>query len=86
MKANLELQIDELMLEGLGELDAAGLGGAVERELGLLLTDRGLPDTLARGGDSEQPLDGGAFKMASADSEAGVATQIARAVFKGLNR
>ena len=85
MPKTLDLNIEELVLEGLDGVNRAYVGTVVERELGRLFTERGIPPSLAQGGAVES-VDGGAFTVApSADTDA-LGAQIAQTVYTGLNR
>ena len=57
---NIELNIEELVLHGFSPGDRYGIGEAVERELTRLLADRGVPESLAQGGEVAS-VDGGAI-------------------------
>ena len=79
----LELDIEELVLDGLAPGDRYGIGAAVERELGRLLAEQGVPGWLARGGQVER-LDGGAFEMTPGTKAEVVGARVARAAYGGL--
>jgi hypothetical protein len=49
MKANLEMHIDELVFDGLPDLQRDLIAGMVEAELQRLLNDGGLPTALSGG-------------------------------------
>ena len=48
---NIELHIEELVLHGFSPGDRYRIGEAVEQELTRLLADRGVPQSLAEGGE-----------------------------------
>jgi hypothetical protein len=79
---NIELNIEELVLHGFSPGDRHSIGEAVERELTRLLADRGVPQSLERGGEIAN-MDGGAFEVADSRAQV-VGAQVAKAVYGGL--
>jgi hypothetical protein len=71
----VEVQIDELVLDGFERGDSARLAAQLPRELTQLITRRGLPDPMS-------PAEGGA----SALSDEPTPGAIARAVYEGMGR
>lgn len=55
VQPSIELRIEELILHGFSPGDHHRIGAAVERELGHLLSERGLPAALGRGGRTAEP-------------------------------
>ena len=82
---NIELNIDELVLYGFSLGDRYRIGEAVERELTRLLGDRGVPQSLERGGEVAN-MDGGAFEVATRSRPQVVGAQVAKAVYGGLRQ
>jgi len=82
---NIELNIDELVLHGFLPGDRYRIGEAVERELTRLLADRGVPESLERGGEIGH-VDGGAFEVAPGSRAQVVGAQVAKAVYGGLRQ
>ena len=82
---NIELNIEELVLHGFAPGDRYSIGEAVERELTRLLTDRGVPQSLERGGEIAN-MDGGAFEVATGSRSEAIGAQVARSVYGGLRR
>ena len=82
---NIELNIEELVLHGFSPGDRYGIGEAVERELTRLLADRGVPESLERGGEIAN-MDGGAFEVAPGSRAEAIGAQVARAVYGGLRQ
>jgi hypothetical protein len=80
---NIELHIEELVLEGFSPGDRYRIGEAVEQELTRLLADRGVPESLAQGGEVAS-VDGGAFEVAPGSRADVVGAQVAKAVYGGL--
>jgi len=82
---NIELNIEELVLHGFTPGDRHRIGEAVERELTRLLADRGVPQSLAQGGEVAS-VDGGAFEVAPGSRAEVVGAQVAKAVYGGLRQ
>jgi hypothetical protein len=82
---NIELHIEELVLHGFAHGDRYRIGEAVERELTRLLADRGVPQSLERGGEIAS-VDGGAFEVAQGSRAQVVGAQVAKAVYGGLKQ
>jgi len=85
MTKNVELNIEELVLRGFAPGDRYRIGEAVEQELTRLLADRGVPQSLADGGEIAS-VDGGAFEVAPGARAEVVGAQVAKAVYGGLGR
>ena len=79
----IELNIDELVLHGFAPGDRYSIGGAGERELVRMFADRGVPQSLAEGGEIAS-VDGGAFEVVPGLRDEGVGAQVAKAVNGGL--
>lgn len=82
---SIDLQIEELILHGFAAGDRHRIGAAVERELGRLLSVRGLPAALAQGGERPR-LDGGSFELHQHARPEAVGVQVARAIFGGFSK
>ncbi len=80
---DLEVHIEELMIDGASGIDAADLGPAVERELGRLFSEGGLPPSLARGGAVAQ-VDGGSIELPAEGGTSGLGARIAGGVYGSL--
>jgi hypothetical protein len=85
MKPNVELHIEKLILHGLESCNRHQIAQAMEHELAFLLAERGVPPSLAQGGDVAH-LDGGSFTIVSGASAGEVGTQVARTVYRGFSR
>jgi len=85
MPKNIELHIEELVLHGFSPGDRYRIGEAVEQELTRMFADRGVPESLARGGEIAS-VDGGAFELAPGARGDVVGAQVAKAVYGGLGR
>jgi hypothetical protein len=82
---NLELQIDELVVDGLPHLNRAQLGAIVQQELARLFAERGVPQALHLPHIAPS-LDGGSITVQPGASTVTVAAQIAQAVYGGFAR
>ena len=82
---SLDLHIGELVLDGLQGVGHTQVGAAVERELGRLVANHGIPPSLERS-RAVASLDGGSFEVSSSPGAATVGEQIARAVYRGQGR
>ena len=82
---NIELNIEELVLQGFSPGDRHLIGEAVEQELTRLLADRGVPQSLERGREIAN-MNGGAFEVAPDSRAQVVGAQVAKAVYEGLRQ
>ena len=80
---NIDLQIDELVLHGFPAKHGHGIGDAVRHELTRVLSENGVPRSLAASGDVTR-LDGGTFVVPREATQMTIGTQIAQAVYGGL--
>ena len=85
MRANVELNIEELVLHGFSPGDRLRIGDAVQRELVRLFAEQGVSQSLAQGSEAEK-VDGGSFNFNMGSRPDIVGTQVARSVYGGLNR
>jgi len=79
----IEVHIEELVLHGFAPGDGYRIGAAVERELGRLFGEQGVPGWLTQGGEVER-LDGGTFETAPGSQADTVGVQVAQALYGGL--
>ena len=82
---NIELHIEELVLHGFSPGDRYRIAEGVEQELTRLLADRGVPQSLERGGEIAN-MDGGAFEIAQGSRAEAIGAQVAKAVYGGLRK
>jgi len=82
---NLEVDIDEIVLEGFSHVDRRAIAKAVERELARLMAEGGLPASLSRGGDLSK-IDAGGFEAPAESGGDEIGAQVARSVYGGLKR
>jgi hypothetical protein len=85
LRANIELNIDELVLRGFSPGDKYRIGEAVKSELARLFSEHGVSPSLARGGDIVR-IDGGSFKFTPGSKAEMIGAQVAQSVYRGLNR
>ena len=85
MRANVELNIEELVLHGFSPGDRLRIGDAVQRELVRLFSEQGVSPSFVREADTEK-VDGGSFHVASGSRVEVVGAQVARSVYGGLTR
>lgn len=85
MSRSIELHIEELVLHGFAPGDRYRIGEAVKDELVRLLTEQGVPRTLASDGEVAR-LDGGAFEVKPGSGAEAIGVQVARAVYGGFGR
>lgn len=78
-----ELTIDELVLHGFRAGDRHLIAAAVEQELTRLLAASGPEPGLAAGGQRAR-IDGGSFQVVPGASAEAIGTQVAQAVFRGI--
>jgi hypothetical protein len=81
----IELHIEELVLHGFPPKDRHLIGEAVQRELTKLLSERGIPSSLSKGGEIAR-LDGGSFNVKQGSKADVVGRQVAQAVYGGMQR
>lgn len=82
---NINLHIERLVLEGLPvtSLQSAHVRSAVERELGRMLVEGGLPEQW-RGGGAVPRTPAQQFNLAPGDGPAATGTSIAQSVYRGI--
>jgi hypothetical protein len=84
---NVNLHIDRLILDGIdvGPAQRPHLQAAVEAELGRLLTEGGMGESLAAGG-AVPSLRAEGFQMSGDGNPAQLGQQIARSVYGGIGK
>jgi hypothetical protein len=82
---NIELHIEELVLHGFKMGDRFRISEAVESELARLFAERGVPQSLSKGGEIER-IDGGAFDVARGSKPEVMGAQTAKMIYGGLNK
>jgi hypothetical protein len=81
---NVELHIEELLLHGFPPDYRHRVGDALEHELSRLFTERGVPPSLARGGDIPH-LNAGGFQINPELGAEAVGARVARSLYGGLD-
>lgn len=84
-RADLELQINELVLHGFAACDRYRVGKALERELVRQFVEQGVPPLLSQDRETEL-LDGGAFNIAAGAKPEWIGAQVAHAVYRQFKR
>lgn len=79
----IDLHIEELVLQGFNRLDQAELGAKVQEALSQLIAERGIPAAWEQGAQVDV-LDGGAITIQPDAGASDMASQIARAIYRGL--
>ena len=82
---NIELHIEELILHGMAGSDRYLIGEAIQQELTRLLSEKGLPPSLAQGGEIAR-INAGAFEMKSGAKPQAIGIQIAQKIYGGLGK
>jgi hypothetical protein len=77
---SVTVEIGELVLHGFARGDRHEIGEALQRELGELLSNRGIPQSLAGGRDLAR-LNAATINMPDRGKPAAVGKQVARAVY-----
>lgn len=83
--ANVELQIEELVLHGFAVDDRYRVGEALEHELARLFKEGGVPPSLAREAEIEH-LDLGSYQRTSGSSAEAIGVDVAQVVYRGVTR
>ena len=81
----IRIRIDTLVLEGMSAADRLRIGAAVERELGRLIAEHGLPSGASERG-ARDVVDGGSFARTPLTTPSAIGAEVARAVYGGLGR
>jgi hypothetical protein len=81
---SIELHIEELMLDGFGDLDSATLATAVRLQLAKLLAERSLPASPIRSRHLVS-IDYGDIKQPHGTSAMHVGSAVAEAIYRGLS-
>jgi hypothetical protein len=79
------LHIEEIVLQGFAPGDHFRIADAMERELSRLMAERGVPPSLAGGGETAM-LDAGELTASEGETPESIGEQLAQAVYGGLIR
>jgi hypothetical protein len=77
---NIELHIEELVLHGFVASDRYLIGEALQQELTRLLTEKGLPSSLAQGGEIAR-INAGEFEVQLGAKPEIIGVQIAHLIY-----
>jgi hypothetical protein len=80
---DLDLNIEELVLQGFPGRDQDRILRAVQAELERLIRENGIPTALSRGGELAR-LDGGIFEAKPGSSPEEIGAQVAQSLYGGL--
>ena len=83
--STVDIDIEELVLEGFPSGERFQIAGAVEQELAQLLREQGPTPLWAKDSDFSC-LDGAKFEMKAGQSERTIGAQIARSIYRGWPR
>ncbi len=84
-RADLEVQINELVLHGFAARDRYRIGKAIEREFTRQFVEQGVPPLLSQHREIEL-LNGGAFNIAAGAKPEWIGAQVAQAVYGQFKR
>ena len=84
-RSPIHLHIEELVLHGFPTGDRQRIGEALRRELTRLFIEGRTPPALAKSTEIDR-LNGGSFQTTGTARPEATGTQVARAVFGGLNQ
>ena len=82
---NLEIEIEEMVLQGYPSADRHAIARAVERELARIFAEEGVPPSLSQRGEMAH-IDAGGFEAAAEAGAEKVGAQVARSVYGGLQK
>lgn len=84
MSANLEFEIEELVLHGFSNRDRHLIGAAVQQELTRLFAEQSLSSTITHSTEMDH-LDGGTFAVNAGTRPMEIGVQIAQAIYTRFN-
>jgi hypothetical protein len=82
-RANVELHIEELTLDGFDAIDRYGVAAAFESELARLLAEQGVPAGLEKGFE-RQHAGAADFQLAPDSTAETIGTEVARSLYGGF--
>jgi hypothetical protein len=82
---SVELNIEEMVLDGFPPGDRYVIGEAVERELALLLGEQGIPNSLHFDNTTDE-IRGASFNTLPTAKPPAIGRQIAQAVYQGFSQ
>ncbi len=84
-RRSVDLQIDELILDGFSLADRHTIGEAVERELTQLFTEQGVPPTITYPSETAE-VDGSLLETDPVSNADAIGARVARAIYGGLGK
>ena len=85
MKENIEINIEELKLQGFSHIDRYRIGEALQSELTRLFTEHEIPTSLTRRSEIAK-LDGGKFNISLNSRAEVIGTQIANSIYNRFSK
>jgi hypothetical protein len=82
---NIEINIEELVLEGFAPFDKFNVANALERELIRLMNVHGIPTSLTKD-NTVSLINAGTFRINQTAGSDSLCGQIANSIYAGLNR
>jgi len=82
---SIDLNIDELVLNGFAIADRYAIGNAFERELSRLFTEQGIPQALSENFEIGD-IQGSALALERGLDAETIGSELARSVYRGLTR
>ena len=82
---SIDLQIDELVVEGVSTADRHTISEAVERELTRLFAEQGVPPAITYRSEIAE-VDGGGLEPDPTSNADAIGARVARAIYGGLSR
>ncbi|MCB0806149.1 MAG: hypothetical protein KDC05_10155 [Bacteroidales bacterium] len=83
MRQSIEINIDELILEGFPYIDRDKIGNSIRNELAKMISEKGMPNAYL---DSQQisTVNGGSFFISKGSTPNSIGKQIAKSIFEGF--
>ena len=85
MNSQIEINIEELVLQGFPPSDRHRIGNSVMTELTRLFTENGCPEKFSNGGEIPG-INAGEFKTSVQSNPKTTGNQIAQSIYNGLSR
>lgn len=81
--SSIDLEIDELVLNGFAAADRHAIGDAFQRELARLLAERGIPQAIAEARETAQ-LNIESFESATGSDAHAIGAELAKKIYGGF--
>ena len=85
MKPSVEINIDELILQGFSPADRYKIGEALRGELDRLILENGIPSGFSEGKNIGE-MNGGAFKVSKNRHARDVGTHVAKSIYRRMQK